>query len=242
MAVLSLYFKALLKHWWALMSSALFTILGIVVLYFQRSNAWTLKTSFGLSGLCLLLACFLAWLDEHRKYIGELKRNEHPEIKGRVLVAYWETPENSIGNPIFRDSQYYVKLELVNLRDVPCTISQYWMCSTDQKAESQGYPHLSGTIKHHSGYRDKLTTNDPLEGSSTHVMPVQINSQYPLTRACAQEAWVSFYVKDHIPIFRNDGPDWIQEHLKFFVIDSLGSSHMIEEQFANVFKGHLDKA
>ena len=47
------------------MSCAAFTLLGMWILYANKSNGWSLQATFGLAGLCLFWACFLAWKDEH---------------------------------------------------------------------------------------------------------------------------------------------------------------------------------
>jgi hypothetical protein len=58
---------ALGKKWWVLMSCALFTGLGMWVLYADKSNAWATRATFSLAGFCLLVACYLAWHDEHAR-------------------------------------------------------------------------------------------------------------------------------------------------------------------------------
>jgi hypothetical protein len=65
--VIWLFFKAVGKYWWTLMSCAAFTFLGIAAAYFSKSNLWIVRGSFVLAGLFLLVGCFLAWSDEHRK-------------------------------------------------------------------------------------------------------------------------------------------------------------------------------
>jgi len=49
------------------MSCAAFTLLGMWVLYANKSNEWTLRAIFGLSVFCLLWACFLAWRDKEKE-------------------------------------------------------------------------------------------------------------------------------------------------------------------------------
>jgi hypothetical protein len=66
MAVLQ-FFRAVGKHWWALMSCALFTVLGLYILSQNKSNAWAVNATFALAAFCLLGACFLAWRDENNQ-------------------------------------------------------------------------------------------------------------------------------------------------------------------------------
>jgi hypothetical protein len=61
------YLNAVRKHWWTLMSCALFTGLGMWILYADKSNAWAIRATFALATFCLLIACYLAWHDEHAR-------------------------------------------------------------------------------------------------------------------------------------------------------------------------------
>ena len=60
-----LWIKAVGKVWWALMSCAIFTIIGLVAAYKNENNQWTVNAIFGAAGLSLLVACYLAWEKEH---------------------------------------------------------------------------------------------------------------------------------------------------------------------------------
>jgi hypothetical protein len=62
-----LFIQAVGKKLWALLSCAAFTILGAWAEYFSKNNLWIVKANFVLAGLFLLVGCFLAWSDEHRK-------------------------------------------------------------------------------------------------------------------------------------------------------------------------------
>lgn len=54
-------------HWMPLMSCAAFTLIGVVVLAFNKSNRWALWATFGVAVAMLLLASFLAWRDQYRE-------------------------------------------------------------------------------------------------------------------------------------------------------------------------------
>jgi hypothetical protein len=62
---LSLFGGALLKRWWALMSCAVFTFIGLYGLILQKSNRWIIGASFFAAIVLFLVAAFLAWNDEH---------------------------------------------------------------------------------------------------------------------------------------------------------------------------------
>ncbi|MHB2007161.1 MAG: hypothetical protein ACYCOX_03855 [Acidobacteriaceae bacterium] len=85
-----LYINAVFKHWWALMSCALFTFLGVYILHANKSNHWAVKATFASAGFCLLVACFLAWNDEHRAFLKEKEKNSKPIFEGyfwRIIMG-----------------------------------------------------------------------------------------------------------------------------------------------------------
>lgn len=232
------------------MSCAVFTVFGTVVAYFNKSNAWAVRGIFSVSIVLLFVACFLAWLDQHKELEAEREKlkNQTPRLKGRILAAYWETPTSDFsGLPFFGDSQYYVKLDLVNHTDAPCTISCYQMslrCDNGEfstKQSREGATHLQGILRHFSEYRDALTSTDSLLGCETRIVGTRTITNEPLRKGCAQEVWVGFYIEKHAPAYESDGPDWRQEAFSVIVTDSLGGSHTIEVDSFKVFKGHLDK-
>lgn len=77
-----LYIRAVGKHWWALMSCALFTGLGMWIFYADKSNGWAIRATFSLAGFCLLIACYLAWYDEHIRVLAveDEKRKLHAKF------------------------------------------------------------------------------------------------------------------------------------------------------------------
>ena len=56
--------KALWRHWWALMSSAVFTFLGIYIAATQQSNWWATDASLLAGALLVLVACYKAWAEQ----------------------------------------------------------------------------------------------------------------------------------------------------------------------------------
>jgi hypothetical protein len=76
------FIEAVWKYWWALMSCAAFTILGVWAEYFSKTNHWIVKASFVLTVLFLLIACFFAWRDQHSKV------NALTEQLGRAEKVY----------------------------------------------------------------------------------------------------------------------------------------------------------
>jgi hypothetical protein len=61
------YLRALLKHWWALLSSAVFTGIGVYALLEGKSPEWTAWTTICAGTVLFFVAGFLAWRDEHHR-------------------------------------------------------------------------------------------------------------------------------------------------------------------------------
>lgn len=71
------------RRWWALMSCAIFTGLGIYVAYANKSNEWAVKTSFAAAVVCLFIACFLAWREELIR--AEDAKSQVEEVRHKYL-------------------------------------------------------------------------------------------------------------------------------------------------------------
>src|SRR3984885_10362042 len=69
----TLFVKGIFSHWWALMSCAAFTFLGIWTAYANRSREWVLWSSFSLSLVFLLVAAYRTWLAENRRLLTNLE-------------------------------------------------------------------------------------------------------------------------------------------------------------------------
>jgi hypothetical protein len=83
------FLNAVRKHWWPLMSCAVFTLLGMWVLYANKNNDWALRVTFSAAIFCLFWACFLAWRD---------KEKEFEELKSKLLKAEKSTSRQPIQN------------------------------------------------------------------------------------------------------------------------------------------------
>lgn len=57
--------RALIKHWWALMGSAVFTFLGIYGAHQGKPSHWIFITSLVVAVLLALVAAFLTWKDQY---------------------------------------------------------------------------------------------------------------------------------------------------------------------------------
>lgn len=77
-----LFVKALWKHWWAPMSCAIFTAIGIYGAWKEKTNRWYVSASL-LAGLLLfLVAAFRAWNEERkgREKAEDALKDETPRM------------------------------------------------------------------------------------------------------------------------------------------------------------------
>jgi len=82
------WLKAVGIHWLALMSCAIFTLIGFIAAITNETNRWIVWAMVVGAVVCLFTACFLAWKDEHEKFLKEEARNQKPHIEGEILDAY----------------------------------------------------------------------------------------------------------------------------------------------------------
>jgi hypothetical protein len=85
---LRLFVKAIIKRWWALMSCAVFTFIGLYALIASKSNAWIIGASLTSAALAFFVAAFLAWNEEHLARIKAEKqlKDEEPKIIFALLA------------------------------------------------------------------------------------------------------------------------------------------------------------
>jgi hypothetical protein len=85
------------------MSCALFTVLGAYIFYAEKSNKWALGATGAIAVLCLLIACYLAWADEHKKvqkYLDDGPRlGLH--IASQFGIKVWMEQTDSKNTPVW---------------------------------------------------------------------------------------------------------------------------------------------
>ena len=91
MSEIGTFLKAVGQRWWALMSCAIFTGLGVFSAYANKNNTWIVEASFAAAVVCVFIACYLAWLEEHRKLLTEQAKNQGARIEGEILRASIDT-------------------------------------------------------------------------------------------------------------------------------------------------------
>jgi hypothetical protein len=71
------FIEAVGRHWWALMSCAIFTGLGVFIAWGNKSNMWAVEASIAAAVICVFIACYLAWRDERKGVLkSEAERNK----------------------------------------------------------------------------------------------------------------------------------------------------------------------
>jgi hypothetical protein len=96
------FLGALWKRWWALLSSAALTLLGIYALATNRSNSWVLWSSFGAAVVMLLVASAWAWHDEHTHSLeleGEIE--DLRRLPAQFEITPYEIRSSGTGRDIF---------------------------------------------------------------------------------------------------------------------------------------------
>jgi hypothetical protein len=80
------FLNACLKHWLALMSSAVFTGLGVYAAWQGKTNHWIVSASIVAGAALFYVAAFLAWTDEHKKYEDEVAKQGQPMLTAEFMV------------------------------------------------------------------------------------------------------------------------------------------------------------
>lgn len=95
--------RAVFRHWWALMSCAIFTLLGAYVFYADKSNKWALWATGGMAIFCLLVACYLAWRDEHIQVVkyAENRPKLALEINSLRGIEEWQKQADERESPVW---------------------------------------------------------------------------------------------------------------------------------------------
>jgi hypothetical protein len=108
------------------MSCAVFTLLGMWILYANKNNDWALRATFTLACICLFWACFLAWRDKEKeaeKLIAKLKaigtsaiispQEEIRTLAESIMDFVYKRAENAPSvpswQPFFGDTQEMLK-------------------------------------------------------------------------------------------------------------------------------------
>src|SRR5208283_2781552 len=109
-----LFLVALLKRWWALLSNAILTILGLYALATNRTNSWVVWSSFGAAVVMVLIASALAWNDEHKRTLALEKEIESLRlVPAQFKIRPIELRRNDPTSTRKRDVFVRAKVELI---------------------------------------------------------------------------------------------------------------------------------
>lgn len=89
---LRLFVGALLRKWWALMSCAVFTFIGLIALVFNLSNRWIIAASFAAAVCLFFVAAFFAWNQQRKEVISkDLEISRLSRIDCPIVSVYlWQ--------------------------------------------------------------------------------------------------------------------------------------------------------
>lgn len=211
--------RATLAYWWALMSSAVFTILSIFASVTQKNNEWMIRASFICASLFIVVALALAWRNENKKLLVELARSSKPEFQVDVSRLFHDvTPAQGIpwldcGNT------YVAKLSVVNVRPSPSSIQSIYVTLGDEEKRF-----VAESFKQRQLGWSRAGINRTLGGQSvtpqlwreetiTDLLP---SLSEPMTQGSHKEGWV--YLTD-LPS-KDDSAGF-----NFYVVDAYGYSH-----------------
>jgi hypothetical protein len=178
--------RATLRHFVALMGSALFNIAGVVGLLLHKGDAWLIRVSFGLGGFSLLLALALAWRDEHRELL------DHIQLP-KLLVTIKE-----VSVIPSRRSDVFILATIHNTSTVETLISKYR--AFVEVTSGISYL-LEGPIHDLDEYRrTDLDWSEEWRNRVRGVMTMSslyyaINRHEPLKRGLPVEGWLHFKVE-----------------------------------------------
>src|SRR5438552_7779868 len=76
MLSVGLFLAALGRRWWALLSSAVFTMIGLYALITGKSNHWIVAVSIAVGVILFLFASFGAWKEQYDARIAAERLND----------------------------------------------------------------------------------------------------------------------------------------------------------------------
>jgi len=197
-----LFTAGFLKRWWALLSCAVFTVIGVYAAATNKANSWVVSTTVVAAVAMFIVASYLTWKEEHDMYTTELVRNERPDIQGQVGVAgYGISGEHQEEGRWSVSCDVDFQLKLCNHRPVPTTL---------QKIECDG-SRLKPPVVFHTWQVDAL------DGSPIGTeMPQGIGKTIDLALYTTIDGvrWDDVHAIDLTP-------------LKFYVIDAFGQRHLL---------------
>jgi hypothetical protein len=185
------------KRWWALMSCAIFTGLGVFSAYANKNNSWIVEASFAAAVVCLFIACFLAWRDEHRKLAEEQAKNEGSRIEADMIVALVdskkETPDGRF-SLLPSGCHIYLCITATNMNPTPAYLNA-GRTSLNIDLDGRSYVGQYGMLPY--GRMEYFTEAAEIHSSSGHrnisdFFQTEI-PRFPMERGIPRSGWLRFY-------------------------------------------------
>ena len=107
-----------------MMSCTAFTALGVYIAATNKGNAWVVGGSAVFALIFLVIASYRTWRDEHDRYIGEITKNQKPDIRGEAFnfSGYGIFGEGQTCGHWSVDCQTTFELFLCNQRPINTTL------------------------------------------------------------------------------------------------------------------------
>lgn len=235
----SKFLNAICNDWLARMSGPLTVPVTIAALFVSTTAYKGLFAT--LAVLAAMVTCYRVWVKEFDRAEAEIGKNQHPDIRGSVLIAFSVQGESLVGRPISKDTRLIVFLKLVNHRDVPTTIDRYELRIRVGETERTIVGEAifdAFKVKHSSDYKDSLTTSDGMyHHTSVYPIGLRITTVAPLRRGIATGGYVLFYLVNAVSTERCS-----YEDLAITVTDAFGGSHPIPALKTKVIHGLAEDA
>lgn len=182
MKYFGLYCKDVARHFWVLMSCAVFTILAIYVAATNRGNQWVFQASIVVSVILLLFASYTAWKD---RYLSLIESRESLAALARRIADTGPTLDLKVdrgattrfGFMIYADKE---------------------VCGLKIKSIQAGNCTLSGEVRSTVSTRNgeqvtlRIEIRDPKKGFISGSAGTWASALY------TEECWAAF--KGHIPL------------------------------------------
>lgn len=196
-----IFVRALIRYWWALLSSAIFTAVGVYASYANKGNAWVFRASLTAASISILGACFLAWRDIYRQ-LKSLQASISMPLLNVELLRYTWLPERKYDRLII---EIYVLVRLTNVGNAATTIHKYdlWVFDSTEKTFDSAPCKMR---------RNAL------------ALEQQITSEKPLKRGIHVEGWLCFELHPH-SIQDCDEKQRYHLDVELIVTDSFSKEH-----------------
>jgi hypothetical protein len=122
------------KRWWALMSCAVFTLLGLYLTKYPQTPDWVYWINGILAGFFLFLAAFMVWRQERILLNDEQAKNITPNLKATISDFVRDAGHNS--NAGFN---FFANISVVNLSDAATTVRSVYIKNEQTRCPASKY-------------------------------------------------------------------------------------------------------